>query len=353
MSHDISFRGQAEGDAFYVAVPAWHRHGIVLDNPPTLDEALITAHMDYTVEKQTSYRRQLNDLGDIVYVPNKQAFVTLRTDTRTELGMVGPQYTVVQNRDAFRALEPLLDSGVVQLDAGGVLRDGQDAWLLGKFDVTKFGPIVQEIFADEVVPYVAFQVNHAGRRKNSVSLTPIRVVCANTLSLSEQMADSGQIKAIHIRHTGDAVAETIAATEALLGGIIERYETVAKHFKVLKSTFLTEDQFKVHVLDAVSPDPREDKRFNPEAKTAEAVIARHEVRVNEVTRLWTAGAGHTGDSSAWEAWNGAVQAIDHNEDVFPVRGGSWKRGQSLIDGDLKKRKEAVLSNLLTVCDNPF
>ena len=179
------------------------------------------------------------------------------------------------------------------------------------------------------------------------------MVCGNTLSRSEEMADSGQIKSIQIRHTGDAVAETIAATEALLGGIIERYETVAKHFKVLKATYLTEEQFKTLVLDAVSPDPRDSKRFNPEAKTAEAIIERHEIRVNAVTRLWTAGQGHQGDHSAWEAWNGAVQAIDHNVDVFPVRGGSWKRGQSLIDGDLKKRKEAVLSNLLTVAPNPF
>ena len=223
--------------------------------------------------------------------------------------------------------------------------------MLGKFDITKFGPIVQEVFADEVVPYVLFQVNHAGRRKNAVALTPIRVVCANTLSLSEQMADSGQIQEVKIGHTGDAVAKTIEATEALLSGIIERYEVVAQHFSVLKATFLTEEQFKVLVLDAVSPDPRENKGFNPEAKTAEAVIERHEIRVAEVTRLWTAGAGHAGDSSAWEAWNGAVQAIDHNTDVFPVRGGSWKRGQSLIDGDLRQRKEKVLANLLTAAND--
>ena len=184
MSHEISFQGQAEGDAFFVATPAWHQHGIVLDNPPTLDEALITAHMDYTVEKQTSYRRQLNDLGDVVYVPNKQAFVTLRTDTRTELGMVGPQYTVVQNRDAFRAIEPLLDSGVVQLDAGGVLRAGQDAWLLGKFDITKFGPIVQEgrmalgpIKPDPPITKIAMMSSRGkGGEISAIQLSPARVL---------------------------------------------------------------------------------------------------------------------------------------------------------------------------------
>lgn len=344
MSHEISFVGQREGDAFYVREPAWHRYGIVLENPPTLDEALQTAKLGYTVEKRPVYIHLPNGLQK----QSEKAFVTIRTDTSAELGSVGPSYTPVQNRDAFRAIEPLLDSGVVELDAGGVLRGGADAWLLGKFNIERFGPIVREVFAEEVTPYVSFKCNHSGRRLNSVSLTPVREVCWNTLTLSEVLADAGRIKEIQIRHSGDAVQKTIEAAEKLLGGIIERYETVARHFKVLKATFLTEEQFKELVLDAVSPDPRTEEGFNPEAKLADLVVERHEKRVAEVTRLWTQGAGHTGDRSAWEAWNGAVEAIDHNEDVFPVRGGAWKRGQSLLDGDLRNRKQLVLDNLLTV-----
>ena len=105
-----------------------------------------------------------------------------------------------------------------------------------------------------------------------------------------------------------------------------------------------EEEFKSAVLDVVSPDPRESKKFNPEAKLADLVVERHEKRVELVTRLWTEGAGHTGDHSAWEAYNGAVEAIDHDTDIFPIRGGSW-RTQSLLDGKLASLKEGVLAGV--------
>jgi phage/plasmid-like protein (TIGR03299 family) len=341
MAHELTFRN-GEAEAFYVQEPAWHRHGTVLDNPPDLDTAFQLAGLDFTVEKvPVEYR-----LADGQLRESKLAYVTVRTDTYQELGAVGAAYTPLQNVDAFRAIEPLLDSGVLQLECGGSLREGADCWLLGKFDMSKFGPVVQEVFGDEVVPYVSFKSNHSGRRKNSVSLTPIREVCANTLTLSERLGNAGEIPEIKISHRGDALQRTIEATEALLGGVIDRYEVVANHFRDLKATVLSDEQFKTLVLDAVSPDPRENPKFNPEAKQADWVIGRHEKRVNEVSRLWEGGKGNTGDHSAWEAWNGAVQAIDHNTDVFPINGGAWQRGQSLMDGALRDKKVLVLNNLL-------
>jgi len=82
---------------------------------------------------------------------------------------------------------------------------------------------------------------------------------------------------------------------------------------------------------------------------AEAVVARHERKEAEVTRLWRHGAGHTGEPSAWYAYNGVVEAIDHNGELFPTRGGVY-RTASLLDGTLRDLKAQVFDNLLTFAD---
>jgi hypothetical protein len=76
------------------------------------------------------------------------------------------------------------------------------------------------------------------------------------------------------------------------------------------------------------------------------VVNRYERKANEITRLWTEGDGHIGDHSAWEALNGAVQALDHDRDLFPTRAGSY-RTASLLDGILAQTKQRVTENLVT------
>jgi phage/plasmid-like protein (TIGR03299 family) len=180
-----------------------HREGhlIPADREIRIPEALELIRGDYEVVRQPTFYPvdaafQLRQ--------SKHAYVTIRTDTGKELGSVGRSYTVLQNAEAFRAMEPLLGQGVVRLETGGVLRPGADVWLLGRFDVERFGPVVREVFADEVVPYCLFTNNHSGRRTACVALTPIRVVCANTLGYAERRGDKGKDRMIKVSHTGDA-----------------------------------------------------------------------------------------------------------------------------------------------------
>lgn len=232
---------------------------------------------------------------------------------------------------------------MVRLETGGVLRSGADIWMLGRFAIERFGPVVREVFADEVVPYCLFSNNHSGRRTACVTLTPIRVVCANTLGFAERRGDVGTDRMIKVSHTGDA-PKKIEAAESLLGALVERFEAVATQYRRLKATRLPEPAFTRLVLDEVAPDPRRQANFNPEARTAELVLGRAERKRQEVRRLWDDGAGHTGDRSAWEAYNAVVEAIDHNAELWPVRGGAY-RTASLLEGNLLALKQNVLANL--------
>lgn len=352
MAHLIEKREDSEHRSYFEVsasgiVTAWHREGIAITDAPTLQEAIRLANLDYPVEKIPTYL-SLKDENGVAYVAqSKMAFSVIRTDRNIELGRVGPDYSPVQNVDAFRAIEPLLDSGVCKLETGGVLRDGADAWLLARFDLEKFGPVVREVFADEVVPYALFTTNHSGRCKNRVAETPIRVVCANTLEMAEHdITRSG--KQIEIAHRGDATLRTVEAAEQMFAGIVERYEIIAQHYRALKGYIMSEQEFVARVLDVVVPDPRKNPLFNPDEKRAESVLERADKRRMLLTEMWTGGAGHTGDGSAWEAYNGVVEVIDHDRDgLFPVRGGVW-RGASLLNGKLAERKTMALNSLLTL-----
>lgn len=358
MAHELSFTvdeqtGVRVADMFSVIETPWHREGTILESHPSLNRAIEVARLDYRVEKlPVKLVLPTEDGGDTYERGSTKAFVTMRMDRQLELGSVGPDYQVVQNVDAFRAtIGPLVDEGVLQLETGGVLRDGADAWLLGRFDIARFGPVVREVFADEVIPFALVKVNHSGRRNNEIVLTPIRVVCANTLGMAESQVDGGHAKAAAVRHVGDAEARMVEAAQNLFGGIIERYEVIATQYRLLKGYYLDEALFRELVLEpALGEHPTQRRGWNPEARQANAVIERYEKRTTEVTRLWREGKGHTGDGSAWEAYNGLVEAIDHNEDLFPMRSGVY-RTQALMEGTLRDQKQSVLTALVRAAED--
>lgn len=128
-------------------------------------------------------------------------------------------------------------------------------------------------------------------------------------------------------------------------GVVERFETIARQYRLLMGARLTDEAFDRLVLDVVAPDPRLDPRFNPEAKLAEVVVERAMRKRTEVRRLWFDGKGHTGEPSAWFAYNGAAEALDHNRSLWPTRAGAW-RTASLLDGELGRMKNKVLDNLV-------
>lgn len=258
------------------------------------------------------------------------------------LGSVGSSYEIVTNLEAFQSLKPLCDSGVFTIETGGVLRDGADAWLLGKWDIAKLGSAVQEVFGGEVVPYSTVLANHNGRRGILLGNTPVRVVCANTLGAAET---SGQSRWVTVNHFAGAKVRLIEAAEGIFAGALQRFETIAAQYRTLKRCILTHEAFSQLVLDAIAPHPLANPKFNPESKLAESVVDRADRKRREIYRLWVEGKGHTGERNAWYAYNAAVEAIDFNRDLWPTRDGSW-RTASLLDGQLARMKTNVLDNLV-------
>jgi phage/plasmid-like protein (TIGR03299 family) len=338
MTHQLSYtNGRADFFELGEKVTAWHNEGVALSQGTPFADALAAGNLLYPVEKQIVYRR--TEKGDILC---ETGAVTVRTDKDIELGVVGADYSVIQNADAFAVIEPLLQEGSLRLECGGVLRDGADAWVLAQISLGIFPAEIQEqLLASSIGKYLLVRTNHTGRANCSVTETDIRVVCANTLGLVE----SGNFKSqASVQHRGDATGRVKTSLELVVGGIVERTADFLARYNALKAITLDEARWQTQVADVVQRDPRSFADFDAKSPQADATVARYEAKRNRIHALWTEGDGHTGDGSAWEAYNGVAQAVDHDTDIFGVR--SSRVRQLVPGGRLYGIKDNVFKSLL-------
>lgn len=341
MAHELDYNEKTgQKSVFAVGESMWHNEGHLLTSAPTLEKAKELAGVNYEAIGKQLY---VKCGTEFIKCPIGKAIVRtdrFNLDRNAEeaiLGVVGRKYEPLQNADAFDVLGPLLDSGVAFLETGGTLRGGQDAWMLVRFDIKN--PVVQEVFTNEIIPFGLFQNNFSGRIRASISQTPIRVVCANTLAVAERYRTVN----IGVKHRKNVKFNYVTAAEKFLERITDRYTHIAEQYKIMKERIMTMEEFTESVLDVVSPYP-EDKYLKH--GIVSKIWHKADDRRNRITELWDSGKGHIGDHSAWEAFNGTVQALDHDSELFKVKG---SRLSAMIDGPLSEKKEAVLNSLNELC----
>lgn len=161
----------------------WHGLGTKVEEAPTSADALRLAGLDWTVEQKNI------QLCGGAKIQNYKANV--RSSDGQVLGIVGDRYKVIQNSDAFSFTDDII-GGDVHYETAGSLNGGKKIWLLAKLPET-------EIVGDKTEPYMCFSNTHDGSGAIRVCMTPVRVVCSNTLNLA---LDSAK-RAWSVRHTGD------------------------------------------------------------------------------------------------------------------------------------------------------
>lgn len=198
----------------------WHGLGTMVEEAPDSREALIAAGLDWDVVQRPVFTQ------DGVKVPGY--FANVRQQDGSILGVVTSRYKVVQNRDAFGFTDALLGDGV-RYETAGSLMGGRKTWILAKLP-TKY--IIQ---GEQILPYLVFSNTHDGSGAIKIAMTPIRVVCNNTLNLALDTAD----RSWSIHHTGDIAAKLEDARETLF--MAEDYmNELGKGFEDLSRKRLTD-----------------------------------------------------------------------------------------------------------------
>ncbi len=198
----------------------WHGLGTMVEEAPDSREALIAAGLDWDVVQRPVFTQ------DGVKVPGY--FANVRQQDGSILGVVTSRYKVVQNRDAFAFTDALLGDGV-RYETAGSLMGGRKTWILAKL------PTRYIIQGEQILPYLVFSNTHDGSGAIKIAMTPIRVVCNNTLNLALDTAD----RSWSIHHTGDIAAKLEDARETLF--MAEDYmNELGKGFEDLSRKRLTD-----------------------------------------------------------------------------------------------------------------
>jgi phage/plasmid-like protein (TIGR03299 family) len=334
---------------FSVKEDMWHREGIVIAEAPSRAKAMELAGHNFEVETRPLEAVVEVREGETINLAVPDAFATVRTDRNKVLGVVGRTYTPLQNADAFATLDPILEAGIATLETGGTLREGKDVWMQVRLSLDLPG-----VFnTGEVVPFLLVANNHSGERKASVSVTPQRVVCRNTLGIAFNRGSLGMDRALRVFHRANVKSRTTEAVAQIVAELTTSFTIVARQYDALRQRFLSEEEFSSHVLDVIAPLPEKpegERASKNRIATAawEKAAARAQAKRDRLSTLWVDGDGHTGDHSAWESYNAAVQSIDHDADLWKVEGDS--RLASLWQGQLARTKQTVLDSLYALTD---
>lgn len=206
---------------FSVREVPWHGLGTIIQEAPDSESALRLAGLDWSV-KQVPVLYEGQQTG--------HQFNVRESDNKV-LGVVGGRYKPVQNAEAFAFTDELI-GGDVRYETAGSLADGKRVWMLAKMPDTR-------VLDDVVEPYLCLTNGHDGFSSLKVCMTPVRVVCQNTLN----MALNGAKRTWTVRHSGNINAKMEEAQQTL--GLAQDYMSkFAEEAEELYSIKVSPAQFK-------------------------------------------------------------------------------------------------------------
>lgn len=205
MAHNLDFNERTGRYSFFsVQEKAWHGLGQIVTDYPTSAEAIKQAGLDYEVIKSPLYTNASNiiDPSDNLEIVNNEVnvpnyFATIRTDNNAVLGVVGKEYHIVQNREAFSFFDAIVGgTDGILYETAGALGNGERIFITAKLpDYIRVGN------GDDVTEkYIFLTTSHDGSGSITAAFTPVRIVCQNTLNASLRNMSN----VVRIRHTSGA-----------------------------------------------------------------------------------------------------------------------------------------------------
>jgi len=243
MAHNLNFNEQTGKHSFFsVKEKAWHGLGQIVQDYPTSTEAIKFAGLDYEVEKQKLYTQRNEYENPQIAVPDYYA--TLRTDTNQVLGVVGKDYEVIQNMDAFSFFDAIVGGDGIQYETAGALGKGERIFITAKLpNYIKVGSY------DLIEQYLFLTTSHDGFGSITAAFTPIRIVCNNTLNAALR----NHSNAFKIRHTANA-KERLEEANKLMGITNQLGNELEEIFNQWAKIRITDSEVKKLIQMALVPN---------------------------------------------------------------------------------------------------
>lgn len=302
----------------YVGETPWHGKGTKLNNPATAEEAIVAGGLDWEVYKSPLYY-SIN--GEMLTVPNKS--VTVRSDNNKSLGVVGDRYSVLQNKNAFSFFDAIVGEKAAMYHTAGVLGEGERIWLLAKV------PGHIRVVGDDIVEKFMLLTNsHEGTSSVQVMMTPIRVVCQNTLNAAIN-SNTNVVKLRHTQSIGMKI-EDVRYNLNMISGYYSQFEELSQRMANIE---LNKTQFEEYIKSIGIVTPDEDKKLSTRAENI----------LNEVTKLFEHGRGNDMTGVKGTLW-GAYNAVTEYADYVRVSRNESNRAKSILFGSGAQLKQRAWDN---------
>lgn len=270
--------------------PAWHGLGTVFDHEVTsASEMLKLAKLD-------NWNVRLEDvpLPDN-YTSTKSNFLVVRDHPENNnpdvLAVVGERYQTLQNEDLFSFGNYLLDGA--RWETAGSLKNGRVVF--GSLALERETVLDPNGVADKINTYLLVNTSHDGSVAVQASITPVRVVCANTLNI----ALKGTKQSFKMRHTSTLDGRIAQAREAL--GLAKTYmDEFDKMAKELIEKEITKTTF-AKIVEKAYPMPDKDTK---------GAMTKWENKIELLEEIFVSDTNSMINNTAWGAYNTLTERLD-------------------------------------------
>jgi phage/plasmid-like protein (TIGR03299 family) len=328
MAHEIeSFASLRE--------PAWHGLGTVFSEEKTTAEMLETANL-------SNWNVRLEDLEIPTHLSSDKSYqYVIRTnpfnaEQKDVLGVVGQRYVPLQNEDLFSFGDNILDGGG-RWETAGSLKGGRVVF--GSLALERETVLDPNGVADVVKTYLLVNTSHDGSIAIQASITPVRVVCANTLNLALRTTKKkdGVKQSFKIRHTQTAEGKIAVAREAL--GLANKYmDEFDKMAHAMISQEVNAKQFNDIIL-AAYPKPEKDSK---------GAVKKWENKIDVINDIYTGEFNGMIAGTAWGAFNALTERLDWYRTARGNSNESILAGASGFDPVVNAEKNRLLKVVQSV-----
>ena len=277
--------------------PAWHGLGEVFTEEVSTKEMLKKAKLnnwDVRLEEVPIPSGMESDKS-YSFVVRDNPFTKGNKDV---LGVVGERYVPLQNEELFDFADNILDNGG-RWETAGSIKGGRIVF--GSLALERETVLDPNGVSDKINTYLLVNTSHDGSISIQASITPVRVVCANTLNLAlGNRGRGGSVKqSFKIRHTQTASGKVAVAREAL--GLANAYmDEFDKLANEMIQTEVNKKKFDEIVL-ALYPKPKDE---------AKGAISRWENKIDLINDIYVGQFNNTISGTAWGVANALTERLD-------------------------------------------
>ena len=280
----------------YAGEVPWHGLGQKVTGSLSSAEAMKAAGLDWTVATELMY------LANGQQVPKARA--VKRSTDGAILGVVGPDWTPLQNPEAFNWFDPIVRAGEAHYETAGALRSGGRVWILAR--VNRPDAVIVPQSDDRVSQFVLLSNGHDGSLAVRVGFTNVRVVCQNTLSAAHTSAAS---KLIRMRHTKGILGALDKVREVMDLAAAE-FTATAEQYRALAKRQINVGDLEKYVKRVFVPRQADE----PAAGASDGDSKKGARTVEKITQLFEEGTGANMagvKGTWWAAYNAVTDYIPH------------------------------------------